>query len=82
MTITIVGIDEADLRKRARGDGYQGIARALNKRHQGDIVDTCAQAVGRSVESARIRTVSSDRQGRHASRDSRDHARMHGFDCC
>ena len=43
MTITIVGIDEADL-DRGQVSWLSPIARALMKAHQGDIVDLLAPA--------------------------------------
>src|SRR6267378_2853703 len=54
MTVTIVGIDEADL-DRGQVSWLSPIARALIKAHQGDIVDLCAPAGVDQIEVLAIR---------------------------
>ena len=54
MTITIVGIDEADL-SRGQVSWLSPIARALMKAHQGDIVDLRAPAGVDQIEVLAIR---------------------------
>jgi len=54
MTITIVGVDEADL-DCGRVSWLSPIARALMKAHQGDIVELCAPAGIEQIEVLAIR---------------------------
>jgi hypothetical protein len=63
MTITIVGIDEADL-DRGQVSWLSPIARALMKAHQGDIVDLRAPAGVDQIEVLAIRYGVADRRFR------------------